>query len=234
MVQITALQNSQYLQPALYESLLGFVSEDRKQRVKKFIRRKDACRSVIGEVLAKYCIAKAAGISVKTVSLHVDSFGKPLVDLDDQIHFNVSHSKSWVVCAVDSVPVGIDVEYVRRHDPDVAKRFYHPNEYAALNALPEAERNGRFFDLWTIKESYIKALGKGLSLALDSFEVMFENGTIRMKTLSQNPVMHFRQYDLGPEYRCAACSEREAFCREIRTMTPSQLVEEAEIPGAKA
>ena len=229
MVQIIALQNAHDLPPALFESLLGFVSEDRKQRAKKFIRREDACRSVIGEVLAKYCVAKAAGISVKAVSFHVDSFGKPHANLERQIHFSVSHSKSWVVCAVDRSPIGIDVEYMREFDPDVAKRFFHPHEYAALNALPEAERNGRFLDLWTIKESYSKALGKGLSLPLDSFEVLFENGTIRMKSLSPNPVMHFRQYDLGPDYICAACSEHEAFCHEIRTMMPHQLLEEAMI-----
>jgi 4'-phosphopantetheinyl transferase len=225
MVHITAIQNSHDLAPELYEFLLGFVSDDRKQRVKKFFRHEDACRSIVGEVLAKYSVAKAAGISAKTVSFQVDSFGKPHAELEKEIHFSLSHSGSWVVCAVDSGPVGIDVEFIRHYDPDIAKRFYHPNEYAAIIALPEHERTNRFFDLWTIKESYIKAIGKGLSQALDGFEILFENGIVRMKILSGLPVMHFKQYDLGPEYKCAICTGRDVFPAEIDIMTPEQLWE---------
>jgi 4'-phosphopantetheinyl transferase len=226
MVHIAAIQNSHDLLPELYESLLDFVSDDRKQRVKKFFRRQDACRSIVGEVLAKYCVGKAAGVSPDTISFRIDSFGKPHSDLrDKEIQFSVSHSGSWVVCAVDGGPVGIDVERVRKYDPDIAKRFYHPNEYAVLSALPEQERNSRFFDLWTIKESYIKALGKGLSQALDSFEILFENNAIRMQTLSGNPIMHFKQYDhLGPEYKCAVCACHDNFPKEINIVTPETIL----------
>jgi 4'-phosphopantetheinyl transferase len=226
MLHIAAIQNSHDLLPALYESLLGFMSDSRKQRVKKFFRREDACRSLVGEVLAKYSVGKTAGVPPSTISFRVDSFGKPHANLrEKEIQFSISHSGSWVVCAVDGSPVGIDVERVRQYDPDIAKRFYHPNEYAALIALPEHERTGRFFDLWTIKESYIKALGKGLSQSLDGFEILFENGMIQMKTSSGLQPMHFKQYDLGPEYKYAACTDREEFPQEIEIMTPMQLWE---------
>jgi 4'-phosphopantetheinyl transferase len=231
MVYIAAIKDSHDLLPSLYESLLAFVSDSRKRRAKKLIRREDACRSIVGEVLAQYCVGKAARIPAKTVTFHVDSFGKPHANLERQIHFNVSHSKSWVVCAVDRGPIGIDVEYMREFDPDVAKRFFHPHEYAALAALPEKRRNDRFYELWTIKESYVKALGKGLSLPLDGFEVLFENGAIRMKTLSENPVMHFRQYDVGLDYRCAACSGHEGFPKELDVMTPEELLENVKVHG---
>jgi len=71
---------------------------------------------------------------------------------------------------VGSGPVGIDVEYMRAYDSGIAERFFHPGEYARACRFAEERRKERFYDLWTIKESYIKALGKGLSLALDSFE----------------------------------------------------------------
>jgi 4'-phosphopantetheinyl transferase len=266
MLHLAAIQNSHDLLPALYESLLGFVSDDRKQRVKKFFRREDACRSIVGEVLAKYSVGKAAGVPPDTISFRVDSFGKPHAILEKEIQlkslavnceassipreddlliaarlipeptprnalaveFSISHSGSWVVCAVDEGPVGVDVERVRKYDPDIAKRFYHPNEYAAISALPEHERTGRFFDLWTIKESYIKAIGKGLSQSLDGFEILFENGMIRMQTTSGLQPMHFKQYDLGPEYKCAVCADHEEFPEEITIMTPEQLWEEVD------
>jgi 4'-phosphopantetheinyl transferase len=224
MMRLFALPNSHDLQPALYDMLLNCVSDLRKQRVKKFVRREDACRSILGEVLAKYSVAGAAGIPADTVTFTVDSFGKPHMNREIPIHFNVSHSGSWVMCAVDNAPIGIDVEKVRHYDPDLAKRFYHPYEYDSLIALPEHERNGRFYDLWTIKESYIKALGKGLSIPLNSFEILFDNEQIRMDTKTDNPVMHFWQYDVGPNYRCAVCASHEDFPRAIEIITPQQLL----------
>jgi 4'-phosphopantetheinyl transferase len=191
--------------------------------VKKFIRREDACRSIVGEVLAKYCVGKAAGIPAKMVTFEVDSLGKPHANLEEQVHFSVSHSKSWVVCAVGSGPVGIDVEYMRAYDSGIAERFFHPGEYAALVALPEERRKERFYDLWTIKESYIKALGKGLSLALDSFEILLANGRIDMKAGEGLPAMKFKQYDLGSEYKCAVCAAQVDFPERIDGMTPEEL-----------
>jgi 4'-phosphopantetheinyl transferase len=223
MALLIGVPNSNDLPPALYDSLLGFVSDNRKQRVKRFLRREDACRSIVGEVLAKYCVGKAAGIPAKTITFQVDSFGKPHANVERQIQFSVSHSKSWVACAVGSGPVGIDVEYMREFDSGIAERFFHPGEYAALVALPEERRKERFYDLWTIKESYIKALGKGLSLALDSFEILVENGRINMKAGEGLPVMKFKQYDLGAEYKCAVCAVQDDFPERIDGMSPEEL-----------
>lgn len=170
MIHITAIQNSHELPQALYESLLGFVSDARKQRAKKFIRREDACRSIVGEVLAQYSVGKTARVPAKTVTFCVDSFGKPHADLDDQIHFSISHSKSWVVCTVDSGPVGIDVEYVRDYDPEVAKRFYHPHEYAALIALPEPEETEGFSTCGRSRKAISRRLEKDFHCRLTALK----------------------------------------------------------------
>jgi 4'-phosphopantetheinyl transferase len=88
--------------------------------------------------------------------------------------FNLAHSGGWVLVGVSgSGPVGVDVERVREM-PDleaVMERFFAPGEVRAIRSLPEAERKAAFFACWTRKEAYIKAVGAGLSLALDSFEV---------------------------------------------------------------
>jgi 4'-phosphopantetheinyl transferase len=224
MVFVAAVSDSRDLHDSLYDSLLAVVSDGRKQRAGTYLRREDACRSIAGEALAKYCVGRVSGVSPGTISFHADIFGKPHVEKIRGVHFNISHSGSWAVCAVDLAPVGIDVEHVRHRDLNVAKRFFHPNEYAALAALPEPRRTGRFFDLWTIKESYIKARGKGLSIPLDSFEIRFENDEILMDSSPEDPNMHFRQYDLGRDYRCAVCAGNAEFPGEIEIMTPATLV----------
>jgi 4'-phosphopantetheinyl transferase len=225
VISITAIKNSSVLDDRLYASFLELVSPERKQRAARFLRREDACRCIIGEVLAKYCIALREHIPLNEIIFQADEFGKPRLASAKTLDFNISHSKSWVVCAVDKGPVGIDVEHLRKHDIDIAKRFFHPDEYAMLCVVPEEEKKAKFYEFWTLKESYIKAIGKGLSCPLSSFGVYWENGRIGIKTVGELPTMVFKQYDLGADYKCSACALHDDFPDEIEIMTPEELLE---------
>jgi 4'-phosphopantetheinyl transferase len=89
-----------------------------------------------------------------------------------EISFNISHSRERFVVAVSNAGVvGVDVEYSarqRRVDRLMTRYFSHA-EQAALMALPATQRQERFYALWTLKESYIKAKGLGLALPLADF-----------------------------------------------------------------
>jgi 4'-phosphopantetheinyl transferase len=95
------------------------------------------------------------------------------------VSFNVSHLHAVALYAVTrSERVGIDVERIRT-DLDVislASRFFSPQEYAVLRALPPQEQCQAFFNGWTRKEAYVKALGGGLAVPLDSFDVALAPG----------------------------------------------------------
>ena len=105
--------------------------------------------------------------------------GKPEIAAGlPRIAFNLSHGTRLVALAVaagdDAGPVGVDVEQATRNiGPGIARRYFAPEEVADLEALPEAQQRDRFFTLWSLKESYIKATGFGLSLPLDSFSFAF-------------------------------------------------------------
>ena len=105
--------------------------------------------------------------------------GKPEIAAGlPRIAFNLSHANGLVALAVaagnDAGPVGVDVEQATRNiGPGIARRYFAPEEVADLEALPEAQQRDRFFTLWSLKESYIKATGFGLSLPLDSFSFAF-------------------------------------------------------------
>ena len=224
MISILAIKNNSVLDDRIYASFLELVSPERKQRAARFLRREDACRCIIGEVLAKYCIALREHIPLHEMIFQADEFGKPRLASVKTLDFNISHSESWVVCAVDNGPVGIDVEHLRKPDIDIAKRFFHPDEYAMLCVLPEDWKKAKFYELWTVKESYIKAIGKGLSCPLSSFAVYWENGRIGIKTVGELPTMVFKQYDLGADYKCSACALHDDFPDEIEIMTPEELL----------
>ena len=90
--------------------------------------------------------------------------GKPYLTAAPDVHFSLSHSGAWVVCAVSDHPVGVDIQQCRSFKPNIADRFFHPDEVQYLSALPPAERETAFYTLWTLKESYVKADGRGLRL----------------------------------------------------------------------
>ena len=95
------------------------------------------------------------------------------------LHFNVSHSHGLALYAVTREhEIGVDVERIR---PDlagekIAERFFSSREAATLRELPAHMRQKAFYTCWTRKEAYLKAIGQGITLHLDQFEVSVAPG----------------------------------------------------------
>lgn len=111
------------------------------------------------------------GIPPMEVELERSSSGKPRLRGRPGVHFNISHCRRAVAVLVADRPVGVDVETVRGRDFYVAARCFDAEERARVEAAADPDRE--FFRYWTLKESYVKALGCGLSYPLRSvcFEV---------------------------------------------------------------
>lgn len=122
-----------------------------------------ASRRALTAALAAMDIPADARIS-KTV------LGKPYLADYPGVQFNLSHSGPWGACAVSEAPVGVDVELVRPMRQNVAGRFFTSTEQQFLARQPRPEQE--FFRLWTRKESFLKALGKGLTLPMNRFSVL--------------------------------------------------------------
>lgn len=90
--------------------------------------------------------------------------GKPYIEDLPEFFFSLSHSGDYVLCAWDLSEIGADLQCMGREIKDsLAKRTMTTEEYKAYSALPMQEQKKEFFKLWTIKESYCKLTGKGLS-----------------------------------------------------------------------
>lgn len=90
--------------------------------------------------------------------------GKPYLTAVPAVHFSLSHSAARAVCAVSDHPVGVDIQQCRPFKSNIADRFFHPDEVRYLSSLSPAERENAFYTLWALKESYVKADGRGLRL----------------------------------------------------------------------
>jgi 4'-phosphopantetheinyl transferase len=104
------------------------------------------------------------GILPAEIELEHNSFGKPRLRGHLGVHFNIAHCRRAVAVLVADRPVGVDVEAVRARDAHVAARCFDPSEWVRVEAAPDPDRE--FFRYWTLKESYVKALGCGLSYPL--------------------------------------------------------------------
>lgn len=143
--------------------------------------------------------------------------GKPyLADTARALDFNLSHSGDWLACAVTAgVAIGVDIEQCnrKRNVMRLARRFFRAEEVAALASSEPEQQRDRFYDLWTLKESAVKARGGVLVSGLDSrgFAVVYSNhpafgcGRIAVTTPDDLDTAHYCLLQTLPEYRLALC-----------------------------
>lgn len=141
------------------------LTDAERSRASKFRFEMDAihwiaCRAALRRILGGIC-----GISPGDVPLDLTATGKPfLADPFSHIHFNISHCPDLAVVSICGQPTGIDIERLDRAADllECEQTFCHPGEIAAL-PTPPAERADKLLEIWTSKESVLKALGTGLT-----------------------------------------------------------------------
>lgn len=141
----------------------------------------------------------------RSATIEKNKFGKPYLVDYETLHFSLSHSFDRVMCAMSDFEIGCDCEKVRDIDLHIADRFYSIREKAYMeNSDNHKEREEAFFKIWTLKESYIKCIGTGLSTPLTSFSVVFDSNG-QNDELSRN--FTFKEFLLNDGYKYAICGK---------------------------
>lgn len=159
---------------------LAALSANQRSTLERY-RGPAARRSFIASrLLLKRVFAERLGEGAVADRLIAGPHGKPEIpqDFAGNWQFNYSHSRNRVLVAIhESLPLGVDVEFIHRRNDviKIADRYFSAAELAQLNGLVEASRRDRFFDLWTLKESYVKAVGRGIGLGLSRFSFVFDD-----------------------------------------------------------
>jgi len=158
----------------------SWLSADEAERAARFRFEKHRRAFVLGRAVLRALAANYLRIAPMDVSFTYGPKGKPaLAGAPCPLDFNVSNSGDLAAYAFTlNCEIGVDVEYRRRMADieAIARRFFAPAEVAEFMALAETDRREGFFNCWTRKEAYIKAVGDGLSVPLDSFRVTLQPG----------------------------------------------------------
>lgn len=183
-----------------------------RDRLEWIDRRHGSARvqSFAATLLLEYAIAQIFPSVVHPLAISIADGGKPYLVREAGIHFSLSHSGAWAVCAVGDHPLGVDIERCEPNRPDIASRFFHKEEVRYLNGLPGYARPDAFYSLWTLKEAFVKTTGRGLDLPLRSFCVDLRGARPRLADCDDpHPYSLFRlPFSADRDYRLSVCVQQ--------------------------
>jgi 4'-phosphopantetheinyl transferase len=161
-------------EPRLLEEYRALLDSSERERHQRFYFERHRQQFLVSHALVRQCLSRYEPVPPEAWAFALNAYGRPEVtgQASSRLRFNLSHTDGMAICAVAlDMEVGADVEDTLRKGATVelVDRNFAPAEAAALRALPVERQRERFFELWTLKESYIKARGMGLSLPLDQF-----------------------------------------------------------------
>ncbi|AFA47411.1 4'-phosphopantetheinyl transferase family protein [Acetobacterium woodii] len=181
-------------EPSQIEIYLNEVSKERREKIKKLKTLTAKALSLGAELVLQKAVRQVYGIE-PPLKIRILAEGKPLLHNYPKIHFNLSHSGNYVVCGIGARPLGVDIQKMAEPNLNLAKRFFSETEVTWLFALPPEKQVQGFYDLWAIKEAYMKYTGKGFRLPMNAFtvksneQILTENGISIFEAEKKVPVL---------------------------------------------
>ena len=209
LLETSPLENEE-----LFRKHYNTVSEYRKEKINRNKLLKDKILSLGAGILLDFALQKNYGLREKDMEYVSGKNGKPFFKNHPEIYFNISHSKSCVICSVSDNPTGCDTEKISTADLRIANRFFAEKEKNfVFSQKNNEEQNESFYRIWTLKESYIKHTGKGLAQGLASFEFELDDEII-LCDKGNRQKLFFKEYKING-YRIAVCAEKNDFSENV-------------------
>ena len=217
MITIYALQCPDFMKQREYFSLLTRVSAEKQKQIQRFRQSEDASRALWAALLLRALIKERTGLPNHRIRFSKNRYQKPFLTASTSLHFNLSHSGRWILCALDTEPVGADIEIIQEITPGTIELSLSSQEQKQLKKMSPGDQLSYFFTLWTWKESYLKARGTGLNCLPGELVVKSnpdkETGTVFHPYKQKRGFC--RSYAVIPGYKAAVCSFQNRFPRTV-------------------
>jgi len=221
MTKIFAYKINNMLPEDKWQELISILSYSEKSRVNSFKKRSDAEVALLSRYILRQIISFYTGVSPKELIFSADTYGKPILKYPQttNLYFNMSHSGDWIVGAVSrDKPIGIDIEKIRPIDFAITENCFNGPEIKYLNSK-NGSKLDNFYKIWTLKESFIKAIGKGLHYSLKNFYFEFgPKGEINIKSDKEVGIWNFKFYEIDPGYKFAVCLGSDKFPKKVKIL----------------
>ena len=170
MINVYYINTASLMEDRVFESFYGLLSPERRKKTDALRRREDKARSLGAGLLLRAGFSRL-GINAEDEIFLVSEGGKPYLAHRDGLFFNLAHSGDRAMCVISDVEVGCDVELIGGGNERVAKRFFTEIENQWLETC-EDKASG-FARIWTLRESVVKATGRGIAASLGGFSIGF-------------------------------------------------------------
>ncbi len=198
------------------EELLTMLDEERRERIRKLKRKQDRERGICAGLLLRHGFLKQ-GYSKEAwgqVEVIREIYGKPALKGYPEFYYSLSHSGDWVVCAVDTAPIGVDIQEMKEMKLSLAKRFYHTKEYERLIKVKTEELQRReFYAMWAAKESYVKLTGRGIGGGIKQFVTEYTYQQIQNE--AGEWLADIKIYETIPDYTVCVCTREEIKAKQL-------------------
>lgn len=153
------------------------LSSSRIEKANKYINQEDRKLSLLaGKVLD--IGLKEFNLKEKDVIIQYNKYGKPYLKDYPSIFFNLSHSNKKAMCAISNKEVGCDIEYIKQNRPQIVKKYFSNLEKEYLENSNNIDED--FYKIWVGKESFLKAIGKGLNKQMYNFSIIPNENKINL------------------------------------------------------
>lgn len=173
------------------------ISEYRLKKAKNYKNEDDRKLSILSSLLLDKALKKH-DLSERDMKYTFNAYGKPYFANAEDLHFSISHSGEYAMVVLSDKEIGCDIQQIKDINLSIADRFFTAEERKYVKCTEN------FFRIWTLKESFIKAIGKGLALPLNSVSI---KGLDSDKPYCEynRELYEFKEFDKMTGYCIAVC-----------------------------
>lgn len=185
MNELYLAEISEEIDTDIFNNIMLYVSKEKQKQIQQLHLDIDKKLCLYSDILARLIICKTLNISNDMITFKKTKYGKPYLYGYNNFNFNISHTRNTIAIAISERPVGVDIEKIRSTEIKIAKRFFTANEFDYISEK-NMDAVQRFFLIWTKKEAYMKYVGKGLFMQINSFDVCDNDNLEHIWTIEKN------------------------------------------------
>ena len=217
-VELFLLNITDALDKSKETKLTKLISEYRLSKLKKFVFREDYLRSFYAECLLRFILCQKLELANSNINILYTKYGKPYI-YGENIKFSISHSGDWVMVAISNMPVGVDIERIHHKDTYIIEKIFSSDEKKEIYENFDVS-DEKHYELWTLKESYMKFTGLGFQLPLDQCEFKKTSHGYVLENYNQ---LQFRSFRLMSDYMISVATFVGIYVNTLNIVKPSMI-----------